>query len=155
MGCKYKHEMPSDKATQMSLGLNHGYPSWYRRTFTVGNNLSSPATEHQLQSLGSPTSATRINGPWRQLESGQGSNGNGIFHQDPCSFFSIVLIHVLQVHLPPLVPLEPPFPAIFPSTDARACKPVALRLSRKKMRTSATTLAAVQIPKLECSSTSS
>ncbi|RKF54750.1 putative c-x8-c-x5-c-x3-h type zinc finger protein [Golovinomyces cichoracearum] len=31
IGCKFKHEMPSDKATQISLGLNHGYPSWYRR----------------------------------------------------------------------------------------------------------------------------
>src|ERR1700712_1592299 len=31
LGCKYKHEMPMDKATQMSLGLNHGLPSWYKR----------------------------------------------------------------------------------------------------------------------------
>lgn len=77
MGCKYKHEMPSDKATQMSLGLNHGYPSWYRRAFTVGTNLSSPTTERQLASLGSPPSATRLNGPWRQLEASPSNNGNG------------------------------------------------------------------------------
>jgi hypothetical protein len=31
VGCKYKHEMPTDKATQLSLGLSHGFPNWYRR----------------------------------------------------------------------------------------------------------------------------
>ncbi|KAI1355093.1 hypothetical protein F5Y01DRAFT_311013 [Xylaria sp. FL0043] len=30
-GCKYKHEMPSDKATQHSLGLFHGYPQWWKK----------------------------------------------------------------------------------------------------------------------------
>jgi hypothetical protein len=29
VGCKYKHEMPTDKATQLSLGLSHGFPKWY------------------------------------------------------------------------------------------------------------------------------
>ncbi|CAG7560114.1 unnamed protein product [Fusarium equiseti] len=29
-GCKYKHEMPIDKATQQSLGLFHGFPKWWR-----------------------------------------------------------------------------------------------------------------------------
>ena len=30
-GCKYKHEMPSDKLTQHQLGLFHGYPQWWRK----------------------------------------------------------------------------------------------------------------------------
>ncbi|KAI0427618.1 hypothetical protein F5Y09DRAFT_350313 [Xylaria sp. FL1042] len=30
-GCKYKHEMPSDKATQHQLGLFHGYPQWWKK----------------------------------------------------------------------------------------------------------------------------
>ncbi|KAK0752291.1 hypothetical protein B0T18DRAFT_426794 [Schizothecium vesticola] len=30
-GCKYKHEMPQDKATQHSLGLFHGLPAWWRK----------------------------------------------------------------------------------------------------------------------------
>ncbi len=30
-GCKFKHEMPHDRATQKSLGLFHGYPNWYKR----------------------------------------------------------------------------------------------------------------------------
>ncbi|CRK40878.1 hypothetical protein BN1723_004975, partial [Verticillium longisporum] len=30
-GCRYKHEMPLDKATQHSLGLFHGLPTWWRK----------------------------------------------------------------------------------------------------------------------------
>ncbi|KAL2017006.1 hypothetical protein VTK56DRAFT_2687 [Thermocarpiscus australiensis] len=30
-GCKYKHEMPLDTATQHALGLFHGLPAWYKR----------------------------------------------------------------------------------------------------------------------------
>ncbi|KAK4452366.1 hypothetical protein QBC34DRAFT_377376 [Podospora aff. communis PSN243] len=30
-GCKYKHEMPHDRATQHALGLFHGYPAWWKR----------------------------------------------------------------------------------------------------------------------------
>jgi hypothetical protein len=30
-GCKYKHEMPTDVATQRALGLFHGLPAWYKR----------------------------------------------------------------------------------------------------------------------------
>lgn len=30
-GCKYKHEMPVDKATQHQLGLFLGYPMWWKR----------------------------------------------------------------------------------------------------------------------------
>lgn len=51
MGCKYKHEMPTDKATQMSLGLNHGVPAWYRRAFGALASSPSPA---QATIAGSP-----------------------------------------------------------------------------------------------------
>ncbi|KIH93085.1 hypothetical protein SPBR_02372 [Sporothrix brasiliensis 5110] len=30
-GCKFKHEMPHDRATQRSLGLFQGYPNWYKK----------------------------------------------------------------------------------------------------------------------------
>ncbi|KAH6631106.1 hypothetical protein B0J18DRAFT_408240 [Chaetomium sp. MPI-SDFR-AT-0129] len=30
-GCKYKHEMPADRATQHQLGLFLGYPAWWKR----------------------------------------------------------------------------------------------------------------------------
>ncbi|KAL0777997.1 hypothetical protein CaCOL14_005650 [Colletotrichum acutatum] len=33
-GCKYKHEMPLDKATQHSLGLFHGLPAWWKKQQT-------------------------------------------------------------------------------------------------------------------------
>ena len=48
LGCKYKHEMPLDKATQMSLGLNHGIPKWYKLKHQVNlkrrDSLSSEST---------------------------------------------------------------------------------------------------------------
>ena len=34
-GCKYKHEMPMDVATQRSLGLFHGLPAWWKREHGV------------------------------------------------------------------------------------------------------------------------
>lgn len=53
-GCKYKHEMPQDKATQHSLGLFHGLPAWWKkqqgelaRSSVVpvsGNHASPPPT---------------------------------------------------------------------------------------------------------------
>ena len=30
-GCKFKHEMPMDKATQHDLGLFQGLPSWWKK----------------------------------------------------------------------------------------------------------------------------
>ncbi|KAK4190664.1 hypothetical protein QBC35DRAFT_62866 [Podospora australis] len=30
-GCRYKHEMPMDRATQHALGLYHGLPPWWRK----------------------------------------------------------------------------------------------------------------------------
>lgn len=48
-GCKFKHEMPHDRATQQSLGLFHGYPLWYKRYYqndnagVGGNRIQPPA----------------------------------------------------------------------------------------------------------------
>ncbi|KAF4345467.1 hypothetical protein FBEOM_576 [Fusarium beomiforme] len=57
-GCKYKHEMPFDKATQQSLGLFHGFPKWWR-------DLQEELQKHRDRD--SPTSRSRaINQPdWR------------------------------------------------------------------------------------------
>lgn len=30
-GCRYLHDMPSDKATQVALGLFQGYPAWWKK----------------------------------------------------------------------------------------------------------------------------
>jgi len=81
MGCKYKHEMPMDKATQLSLGLNHGIPNWYRRAYGVPSN--SPDATPALPSTSSPNNnnQNRADGPWRRLEAppanGSRSTTNG------------------------------------------------------------------------------
>ncbi|KAF5651355.1 CHD1-transcriptional regulator [Fusarium sp. NRRL 52700] len=49
-GCKYKHEMPFDKATQQSLGLFHGFPKWWRdhqEELQKHRNRDSPARNNQ------------------------------------------------------------------------------------------------------------
>jgi hypothetical protein len=42
IGCKYKHKIPTDKATQLSLGPSHGIPNWYRHV--DGLSPSRPTT---------------------------------------------------------------------------------------------------------------
>lgn len=74
MGCKYKHEMPMDKVTQMGLGLNHGLPNWYRRAYAI--NLHEPTAPVPIAS---PPRA-RTEGSWRnrarsQLEAAPTSAG--------------------------------------------------------------------------------
>jgi hypothetical protein len=70
MGCKYLHEMPMDKATQISLGLNHGIPTWYRRSQIVELRLSPPVN------LSPPASSNpnRLSGPWRRQEASSGGD---------------------------------------------------------------------------------
>lgn len=56
--------MPTDKVTQLSLGLNHGLPSWYKRAHAP--NLHSPASI--LPQPTPPTQSSRLAGNWRQLD---------------------------------------------------------------------------------------
>lgn len=47
IGCKFKHEMPTDRKTQIALGLNHGFPNWYRRACGLKMSLySEPILNH-------------------------------------------------------------------------------------------------------------
>jgi hypothetical protein len=50
--------MPLDKTTQVSLGLNHGLPTWYKRAHpgrlhpefqAVGPSLAQPRTSEQQE----------------------------------------------------------------------------------------------------------
>ncbi|KAJ8059692.1 hypothetical protein OCU04_011340 [Sclerotinia nivalis] len=68
VGCKYKHEMPMDKATQVSLGLNHGVPNWYRRQH--GLSVSPASGTGQIEASGTtPTNGTsRTSQSWRRKE---------------------------------------------------------------------------------------
>lgn len=71
-GCKYKHEMPFDKATQHALGLFHGFPAWWKKhqselqrrreaenpLATSPTNDTATKTEPMTNSLGWPERAT-------------------------------------------------------------------------------------------------
>lgn len=72
MGCKYRHEMPMDRETQLSLGLNHGLPNWYRRAYAV--NVQPPAAlpaPPVVMTGPPPPPSNRLDGPWRRLEAAQ------------------------------------------------------------------------------------
>lgn len=77
LGCKYKHEMPLDKATQLSLGLNHGLPTWYKRAQTVQIRPEPQVPE-------SPSPGRSATGPWRRMTpagppaTGQSIRGGGM-----------------------------------------------------------------------------
>jgi hypothetical protein len=66
-----------DSATQQLLGLNHGLPTWYRRTYNI--NAQPPPPLPALPALpalpGPAGPSNRIEGPWRRLEAGQSEEG--------------------------------------------------------------------------------
>ena len=47
-GCKYKHEMPQDRATQHALGLFQGLPAWYKRHQSELQRSRAPDTGSDL-----------------------------------------------------------------------------------------------------------
>jgi hypothetical protein len=58
-GCKYKHEMPTDKATQHQLGLFHGYPQWWKKhQQELQRQREAPL---ESPSSGAPSNETRSN----------------------------------------------------------------------------------------------
>ncbi|OLN85969.1 hypothetical protein CCHL11_05417 [Colletotrichum chlorophyti] len=83
-GCKYKHEMPLDKATQHSLGLFHGLPSWWKkqqaeiqRQQRQENGFAEFFDAHQPQQCSMPSpmnsdqvlaSPARSTQSWRKVE---------------------------------------------------------------------------------------
>ncbi|APA12225.1 hypothetical protein SS1G_10780 [Sclerotinia sclerotiorum 1980 UF-70] len=68
VGCKFKHEMPMDKATQLLVGLNHGLPNWYRNQQNA--SASSGSGTAQIEASGTtPTNGTsRTSQSWRRKE---------------------------------------------------------------------------------------
>ncbi|EWG40537.1 hypothetical protein FVEG_02897 [Fusarium verticillioides 7600] len=57
-GCKYKHEMPFDKATQQSLGLFHGFPKWWR-------DHQEELQKHRNRDLHASSSQVILQSGWR------------------------------------------------------------------------------------------
>ncbi|EQB56559.1 hypothetical protein CGLO_03426 [Colletotrichum gloeosporioides Cg-14] len=89
-GCKYKHEMPLDKATQHSLGLFHGLPTWWKKQQAElqrqqqqqeasGTETFYDTRQPQLGALPSPiksekdlSSPARASQSWRRVEGVRG-----------------------------------------------------------------------------------
>lgn len=126
VGCKYKHEMPMDKATQLSLGLNHGFPNWYKRQHGMQMNQQAQAQgqltiTHRGGRAGN--GGTNRTGDWRSRESmgalpapstqsnntsdirGNGSSGRGKIYISNL-WFNKANINFLEVN--PLGPIGPP-----------------------------------------------
>ncbi|KAH6845043.1 hypothetical protein B0I37DRAFT_433924 [Chaetomium sp. MPI-CAGE-AT-0009] len=73
-GCKYKHEMPADKATQHQLGLFLGYPVWWKRR---QGELARAQVPRRGVAVNGGLAASR----WGSgLNSPGGNNGDGVEH---------------------------------------------------------------------------
>jgi hypothetical protein len=83
-GCRYKHEMPLDVATQHTLGLFQGLPMWYKKEHSV--ELRTPRADEKANGEGAlGTGMSRVGFPpptalpsWRpgpeQLRNGGAAN---------------------------------------------------------------------------------
>ncbi|KFX93001.1 hypothetical protein V490_05042, partial [Pseudogymnoascus sp. VKM F-3557] len=61
-GCRYKHEMPLDVATQHTLGLFQGLPMWYKKEHSV--ELRTPRAEEKANGEGAlGTGMSRVGFP--------------------------------------------------------------------------------------------
>lgn len=100
-GCRYKHEMPFDKATQLSLGLN-GLPNWFKRARDLKIHSGSDVLAHAVSPTAAPpqssiparrpatqlASPARVgaHGDWRartRVGIGSGNDGSGKSLQCP------------------------------------------------------------------------
>ena len=73
-GCRYKHEMPMDKATQHAVGLFNGLPKWYKAKHAVELVERPPSLSTRSESPHSGRSALLNGGSWR------GGRGGGMLH---------------------------------------------------------------------------
>ena len=68
LGCKYKHEMPLDRATQLSLGLNHGIPKWYKLKHQVAFQRRDSLSLDSTSTSSSLTATPHSQASWRPGE---------------------------------------------------------------------------------------
>ncbi|KAL2264742.1 hypothetical protein VTJ83DRAFT_7252 [Remersonia thermophila] len=59
-GCKYKHEMPTDKATQHQLGLFLGYPVWWKRRQGELARMTAQNAQNRVASARGPDTARPV-----------------------------------------------------------------------------------------------
>lgn len=79
-GCKYKHEMPMDRATQHQLGLFHGLPAWWKkhqaelaRQRNQASSKEGVRSEDQAAVADRPASVNKQNWPFGQSPGISGS----------------------------------------------------------------------------------
>jgi hypothetical protein len=74
-GCRYKHEMPMDKATQHAVGLFNGLPKWYKAKHAVEVVERPPSLSTRSESSPRDGRSALLNGgSWR------GGRGGGMLH---------------------------------------------------------------------------
>ena len=71
-GCRYKHEMPYDKATQRSLGLFHGFPTWWRKL------QAEQQRQHDVVDA-----AAAVEQQQQQQQQSQGRGGGSVVDDEP------------------------------------------------------------------------
>ncbi|KAH8670892.1 hypothetical protein BX600DRAFT_537199 [Xylariales sp. PMI_506] len=69
-GCKYKHEMPLDTATQQQLGLFHGLPAWWKKS-------QAESTRHSKDAPHFPTAEAGNGGDSSNIGEAAGGGGGG------------------------------------------------------------------------------
>ncbi|OBT82670.1 hypothetical protein VE02_08825 [Pseudogymnoascus sp. 03VT05] len=85
-GCRYKHEMPLDVATQHALGLFQGLPMWYKKENSL--ELRTPRADEKVNGEGAAGTGVRVGLPqpnalpsWRP--GAEQSRGGGVAHRKP------------------------------------------------------------------------
>ncbi|KAK4114005.1 hypothetical protein N656DRAFT_797187 [Canariomyces notabilis] len=74
-GCKFKHEMPLDTATQHTLGLFHGLPAWFKKRQA---ELARLQVVQPTQAAAAQTQQTQqVQGQGQFHSGGGGEGGNG------------------------------------------------------------------------------
>lgn len=83
-GCKFKHEMPQDEATQRSLGLFHGFPAWWKKRMEEQNSLRRALDAPPPPQPSSSSPATRLGSATPLLGSQEAARGRR--HQPVTTF---------------------------------------------------------------------
>lgn len=74
-GCRYKHEMPMDKATQHAVGLFNGLPKWYKAKHAVELVETPPSLSTRSESSPRGSRNALFNsGSWRGSRGGRGGS---------------------------------------------------------------------------------
>ncbi|KAI9899977.1 hypothetical protein N3K66_004239 [Trichothecium roseum] len=65
-GCRFKHEMPKDKATQELLGLTRGLPRWWKARYGGGGSGMTKSVDNTVARGGGGGGGGGLRPEWRQ-----------------------------------------------------------------------------------------